>query len=282
MWRGDQHPLEHFIFFALVSVAIFMALDLTPSLEKIRRAERKCGNVETILKEWIGAGVTGGIRTEVHGETAHVIARIETPLPDDIAWEVVEGVGHLRAALDKMLIAIVEANGRGVSGVGFPFGGISENGQVEPFPTARHTTLKKKLTPEQWALLMSQKPYPGGSDILWSVNEVANFDKHRKDLVRVKARPRIESMTVSNGVFIGGLAIGGDPNFICPDQERDSLVLSYAYGPGSIHPQIDPSLAVGVVFGPVRSVDGMDVLPTFQNQIRLAKDIVELFGHTFG
>ena len=177
-------------------------VDFTPSLEKIARAERKLRRVKDILDDWVSKGIMCNLRREVHGERAHIIARTEEVPPEDVAWEIVEAVGHLRSALDKMLVALVEGSGHGVSGVGFPFGGVRADGQAETFPTARHTSLEKKLTPEQWRLVVAQKPYPGGNDLLWAVNELANQDKHRKDLVKVFPALAVHTMTVTNGVLI--------------------------------------------------------------------------------
>ena len=261
-------------------------VDFTPSLEKIARAERKLRHVESILDGWVSTGITCNIRGEVHGERAHIIARTDDAPPEDVAWEIVEAVGHLRSALDKMLVALVEGSGHGVSGVGFPFGGVRADGQAEPFPTARHAFLEKKLTPEQWELIVAQKPYPGGNDLLWAVNELANQDKHRKDLVKVFPALAAHTMTVKNGVFISrderpAFAIGGDPDFVCPDQERETLLCSYGFSPGSVHPQMDQAITIYVVFGPVRPVSRKEVMSTLGQQLRLIKGIVEAFRETF-
>ena len=261
-------------------------IDLNPSLEKIGRAERKLGHIETMLNAWVSNGIRYGVRRERHGQRFHIIARIEDLPPDEISWEVVEAVGHLRSALDKMLVALVEANGRGVSGVGFPFGGLSKEGQPEPFPSARHDALKKKLTPEQWELVLAQQPHPAGNQLLWAVNEIANEDKHRKDLVRVAAAIRATSMHITGGIFIGdgtgsGISLGGDRDFICPDQERESVLLSYAFGPGSAHPQIDQAVSISVVFGPIKPIAGKEVFSTLGQQVRLTKGIVESFAAAF-
>lgn len=122
--------------------------------------------------------------------------------------------------------------------------------------------------------------------MLWAVNELANADKHRKDLVRVAARLQTQSVEVSHGIFIvdgsgPAIAFGGDPDFVCSDEERESLLVSYATGPHSIHPQINEAVSASVVFGPVKPIAGEEVLGTLGQQIRLVKGIVETFGKTF-
>ena len=224
------------------------------------------------------------VRREVHEQRVHIIARVNELLPAEIAWEVVEAVGHIRSALDKMMVALVEINGFGTSGIGFPFGGAPPDGEPEEFPHKRHKFLKKKLTDDQWDLVLRSKPYPGGNKLLWAVNELANEDKHRKDLVRVIATPKVKSMTISNGVIVGGsgggngIHFGGDPDFVCEDLVRDSLWLSYSFGAGSVHPQIDQTVMIALIFGRVGLVTGYDVLETFAQQIVLVEDIIKSFG----
>ena len=263
-------------------------LDLSPSYEKISRAERKFHHAMAMLDGWIIHGVDCATRREVHGNRCHIIARVESLPPEDAIWEIVEAVGHLRSALDKMLVAMVKINGFGVSGVGFPFGGVSPEGKPEPFPSDRHDRLKKKFTPEQWSLILAQEPHPRGNDILWAVNEIANQDKHRQDLVKAFPATALHSTRfVSRGLFksdgsgMTSIAMGGDADFICSDQERETLIMSYAFAPGSVHPEMEHSIALSVVFGPIEPVSGKEVLSTFAQQLRLVKGIIDIFGNTF-
>jgi hypothetical protein len=258
-------------------------VDLGPSFEKIGRAERKFTGLEKMISDWKANGVRVAVRREVHGNRGHVIGRVEDLPPEDLAWEIVELVGHVRSALDKMVVALVEANGHGQSRAGFPFGGFDQDGNILPFPTKGHQKdIGNKLTPEQWKAVLDQKPYPGGNDLLRAVNELANEDKHRKDLVRVATSIKARSTTVSHGLFIvdgsgPAVAFGGDPDFACAEPERESVLTSYAYGPGCIHPQVEQSVAVAVVFGPIGPVSGKDVLDTLSQQIKLVRGIVEQF-----
>ncbi len=163
-------------------------VDLTPSLKKIERAKKKFDNLVALVTAYNNRDSIS-LRREVEGGLTHVIASVEKDPPEDVVWELVEGIGHLRAALDKAVVAMVDSNGRGVSGISFLFGGIS-NGQPDQFPTARiEHVLKQKLTPDQWDVYLASEPYPGGNDLLWAVNQIANEDKHRRDLV--EASPQV-------------------------------------------------------------------------------------------
>ena len=262
-------------------------LDLSPSLEKIARAESKALNLERLVNEWFRDEAKSRSVFYKNGQTTHVVARIDKLPPIDIAFEFAEGVNHLRSALDKMMVALVERNGRGVSGVGFPFGGLGDNGQPEPFPNGRSIAkLEQKLTADQWDLVLAQKPYPGGNDLLWSVNELANQDKHRKDLITVDFGVAMTQIEVRGGVFGGdgkaGFSLPGDADFICPDQERERLLFSFTTVGGTPEPKINHSVGIGVVIGPIPPVDGMKVVPTFDHQVRMVKGIIEAFSTAFG
>jgi hypothetical protein len=154
------------------------------SRTKIGRAWSKYNNLEKAINSFLASQPYSTKVVEAE-DKLHLIARQEKELPDDIHHEVVEIVGHLRAALDKMLVAIVKNNGRGTSGVSYPFGSMV-NDKPDQFPTDRMTGkhgIKKKLSTDQWALILKQNPCPQGNKRLWSVNELANIDKHQDQLV---------------------------------------------------------------------------------------------------
>ncbi len=94
-------------------------------------------------------------------------------------------------------------------------------------------------------------------------------------------------MTIRGGIIVGNgtgslVAFGGDPDFFCADQDRESLLLSYAFSDGSVHPQINQKLSGNIVFGPIKAVVGMEVLTTLSDQIRLVRGIIETFRARFG
>ncbi len=234
--------------------------DFTPSLKKIERAEYKLAQLYNIMDQFIATSPYE-IRVELHSSMHHLIARRVKPVPEGLTWELVEAVGHLRSALDKMLVAVVESNGRGTSGVGFPFGGTSK-GTSEPFPSGRDLRkLEGRLTPDQLALVIAQRPYPGGDDMLWAINEIANEDKHRRDLV--KATPEIQSKNIkfTGGVFIvrkyGVLVGSSNFNHLLKDPEAEKILVSYPDGPRQ--PHIDCIMNVNIIFAGSVSVHGKEI-----------------------
>lgn len=248
---------------------------LVPSLKKIERAKSKFDHLKAGIDAYI-ASDPYSIRRKLQNGRAYIISRREKDIPSDFAWETVEAVGHLRSALDKMLVALVESNDRGTSSVGFPFGGMS-NGKPDPFPTARMDAVKKKLTADQWNLVAAQKPYPGGNDLLWAVNEIANEDKHRKELVELT--PMLaENFTIS-GIFEGFNRNVPEDQAFADDQELERVLMSYC----ALRSQgeINCSRMPFVVFGKIRPVTGKNVLVTLNQQIRLVENIVMQFRSRF-
>ena len=83
-----------------------------------------------------------------------------------------DAVNNLRACLDQMTYAIAWKH--------------RDGGGFAPFPFCADTNhwpnkikgLKNRLPPEILALFETFKPYKGGNDALWAVNELANVKKH--------------------------------------------------------------------------------------------------------
>lgn len=248
--------------------------------EKVKRAERKFNHLIPLVNGFVRENFY--FRTETDTEGHHIIAGIRSPLDPDIAFEVVETVGHLRSALDKMIADVAVANGKGVSGTAFPFGGLGNDGRPEPFPTGRHDGTKKKLTTEQWDLVLAQQPYPGGNDTLWAINTIANADKHGTGLVGVYP-------TASAGAKISGpMVIGPNGNFerlvfhgtksaMLGDQAPEAKILTHGLG-NKIN--AEHKMTGFVVFDEIEPVSGLNVLTTLNQQIRLVKRILKVFGAT--
>jgi hypothetical protein len=262
-----------------------VSVDVNASLEKIVRARQKLIHAKSLFDKWLVGGPRHTVKTLTHGNMNHEIVCVENSAPDDITWEIVEAVGHLRSALDKALVAVVKFNGRGISGVGFPFGGIGSDGNPENFPSERHKHLQKKLSDCQWQLILDQKPYPDGNDLLWGINEIANEDKHRINLV--KLRPLIAPVDVSmtggviSGIGGGVISTGGNEyDHLLSDPELEKIAVSYSCGTGSVRPQIDIDITIEIAFGDVAPVSNKEVFSTLNCQIEIVKSIVEQLAAT--
>ena len=224
-------------------------------------------------------------RIEDKDAARYVIARRVKDLPDDVAWEVVDIAQRIRIALDKAMIDLVIHNERGTSGVGFPFGGIDRaTGQPSEFPGARLDHIKKKLTCEQWEFIIAQRPHPGGNETLWSINEVANSDKHRQGLVRVI--PRL-SQDVTMGIGpLGNVAridcievMPSKHDFPLADKERETVLIAKSRNDTNF--RVDQTITAAVIFGNVEPVEGKNVLTTLNEQMRTVQCILKGFRGFF-
>lgn len=251
-----------------------MTNPLAASQENISRARRKFDDLKASVNRHLEARPYS-IRVHRDSDLSHIIARREKDVDVDIAFDTVEIVQRLRIALDKATSTLVDFNGRGTSGVGFPFGGVDRNtGKPNPFPDERMTGkhgLEKKLTASQWKFICAQRPYPGGNDTLWAINEIANEDKHRKDLVTVA--PNLSyGFAMRNGV-IDRLTIGpAEFQHLLTDEERETVLVSM--GAMASEADIEHLFSVSVIFGNGFGVNGRNVLGTLNEQIRQTAHII--------
>jgi hypothetical protein len=254
-----------------------MVSHLKASFAKVERAESKLTALKMLINGYIKSAPYQ-IIVKREPDRLYLIARRVKEPPEDIAWELVEAVLHLRAALDKMVVSWVDDNGHGTSGIGFPFGGLDQDGQPRPFPDLRvEQRVRKKLTPNQWALIEAQRPHPAGNITLWAINEIANEDKHRKDLVTANAR-------VSTKSFMLGPAGPGptyndffsinptDCDLVLSDKERETVLL--AKGTKGSNERLEQKINGSVVFANVDSVKGREVLTTLSEQILITRSIL--------
>lgn len=251
---------------------------LLPSKEKIKRAKSKLENLRAGIATYIKS-YPHVLSLKVDGNINYAIATRVKEVPEDLVWELVEGVGHLRGALDKLACALVELNGRGDSGVFFPFGGMGSDGKPNPFPDARmEKGVKKKLTPDQWDLIARQQPYPGGNETLWAVNVIANIDKHSNTLIKISAslENRAEVLSMYG---VDDYASGRIAGLVLTDEEREQVL--FAFSGENPHVNVECNVTQSIIFGPIVPVEGKNILKTLNEQIRLVEGIVEIFEGAF-
>lgn len=252
-----------------------MSNPLHASQENVARAKRKFGQLKAAINGFLQSNPYS-LRAQREAGLSHIIARREKDLDIDIAFDVVDLVLRLRSALDKATVALVASNSRGTSGVGFPFGGIDRNtGQPDKFPSERMIGkhgLKKKLSPEQWDFICAHRPYPGGNNTLWAINEIANADKHREGLVEVS--PNLDHGFAFDGGYIDRLSIRPTEfQHLLSDEEREVVLMSM----GTVVSQsnIQHSFSASVVFGDGFGADRRNVLATLNEQIRIVDHILK-------
>lgn len=250
---------------------------LFASLAKVKSAYSKIAELSASINAFL-AGAKTSIRSETYEGRTYVIGGMNRAPDEGLSLKAGEVAVQLRDALDKMAVALIIQNGRGTSGVHFPFGGMDKaTRKIEPFPSARHRHLEKKFTPEQWKLILAQKPHPRGNDTLWAVNQIANCDKHWEGLVEVKINPMLDHLSVANGYFHDFAVYPSWPEGLVRQHETERVLLAWA-GP---MPDAQGRAGVGIVFGEIPPVTGRDVLVSLNSQAAEVERIVQLFLKTF-
>lgn len=250
------------------------------SIEKLKAADRKITDLKASCNAFI-ASKPYKIRFHDDGEFRHCIVELANPFPAKMRLDVGEISVQLRDSLDKLVVAMVIANGRGTSGVSFPFGG-KDQGTIRTVPNAYTQALENKLTADQWKFVVAQKPYPGGNDTLWGVNQIANADKHWNGLVALRAKAE-GGLTIPDGargpIFIGKMVGGGTgKEAFLNDQNREAVIFSIS---NDSYGQMQPHVTGTIVFGEIEPVAARDILITLDSQFREVKRVVELAGKTF-
>lgn len=252
---------------------------LFASFEKIKAAERKVTELTAMINAYIES-TKSYVRVDFADGLFYLVAGFDREPAPDMGLKVGEIGCELRDALDKMTVALAIKNGRGTSGVGFPWGGMDKTtGTPQPFPGTRHRHLEKKLTPDQWSLILAQKPHPGGNDTLWAINQIANNHKHWENLVETRAHLLNSKFTLGGTGYIDKLI--SNPSW--PDgitRKNDTEHAIFAVSPNNTLPA-DGELSIYLVFGEIQPISGKVILPTLKEQVGLTKIIVETFRDAF-
>jgi hypothetical protein len=180
---------------------------LLAAFAKVERAKAQVSDVEARIQLWAQSkpySVVSKINPDDPRE--EIWSFIPKPIGFDLPVIIGETLHNVRSPLDQMLSAVAELQ-RGIShGVAFPFGKTAD--------IFEHALAKqKKLLPaEAIDMIRVLKPYKGGNDLLWAINELNRGDKHRPRLIPVLTNSswQLGFMGVEKGkVYIMGDRRGG-------------------------------------------------------------------------
>jgi hypothetical protein len=99
--------------------------------------------------------------------------KLARPLPDSLGNRVLTTLEHLRSALDLTAYAVAVAAHVATDQIHFPFCATASDFK------SRFNSACKNLPQEIYALFEGFKPYRGGDDLLWALNELCKGSKHR-------------------------------------------------------------------------------------------------------
>jgi hypothetical protein len=125
----------------------------------------------------------------------HVIhkLRFEKGIPDSLIDLTDESIHHLRSCLDVAVYSLVAATGKvRPKSTAFPFAGSV--GDFENNMKGRCKDVPEEIYP----LFRAFKPYKGGDDVLWALNEVCVREKHT--LLGMALGSHLGGVTLTGGV----------------------------------------------------------------------------------
>jgi hypothetical protein len=142
---------------------------------KLARAKKHVVNLEREIGQFVKT-TTYERFSESHADkpflTVHKI-RMSKPIPDGLSEIAGDAIGNLREVLDHATFAVAVASGASnPRNAYFPFSGTVED------IDARIKGRCKDVPIQMHPLLRAFEPYDGGNEVLFTLNKMANRDKH--------------------------------------------------------------------------------------------------------
>ena len=146
----------------------------------VARAKHHIAELEAQVETFLGSSPTKifieidlNTREEVHK------ARLVKPLPVMLNGIASDAVTNLRGALDQIgYVTSVAAGGRGKNTY-FPIRCDETGVKGAKAKPGKKPGPSEEIPDEIFAVMLKFKPYKGGNDSLWALNELANANKHR-------------------------------------------------------------------------------------------------------
>lgn len=247
--------------------------------QKLERARKHIDEFDQKAGDYFRSGVVDCFRKDVPGRGYQIIAKLKKAPPDDLPVIAGEAAVQMRSALDKLIGALVVLNDPKAGKASFPFGGDVD----QEFPSNGHKKDLRNLTDEQRALVFAQKPYLGGDDLLWSINKLANIDKHNDGLIKAASGANFchgelgfdePTDMISDHIE---LAIAGQAALELPLGEEVALMTVFAKPP----PQFKGQIGFGVSFGAPSTLEDKPVAPTLREMHQKVTNIIKEFEEAF-
>lgn len=139
----------------------------------LRRANHHIADLETAIKT-TAPRQPYAYSTELDSQTGHYlhVLTFSESFSDDTSCILFDAINNLRASLDQMTFAVAHRHRGGNKIAYFPFAK-----DLVHWPN-KINGLKNDLPPQVRTLFETFKPYKGGCNTLWALNELANTKKH--------------------------------------------------------------------------------------------------------
>lgn len=187
----------------------------------------------------------------------HKVKLVE-PLPVVLGEIVADAVGNLREALDLAGYAVAVASGSKTENTYFPFAKDRAH-----FNFGRCKDLPQDIQ----TLFGAFKPYLGGNDMLWAINQICNVKKH-KDILRI-------GVTVIGGMNLSASGSKGTwayPKTWAWDRTKNEVILGWSSTDSDFKCHFKVTLAVA--FGEVQIVRGQEALGVLSQMVRIVEGIL--------
>lgn len=245
----------------------------------LEHAEEIIQDIDTRAARYFHSGGVNCYRKEVPGRGYQIVATLTRPAPRTLPAIIGSAANQMRSSLDKLVGALAKLNGKTDEGVNFPFGGPT----AQPFPNADHRRRVSKLTDVQKAKVFELKPFLGGDDDLWSLNQLTTKTKHGDGLISVATGPSFNGTSLGydtqRDMVSGGIELtsGGVSAVQIPVGEEVALVTVFA----DPAPAFRGNIGFGLAFNAPAPIQDRPVVPTLRKMHRQVTDIIKDFEEAF-
>lgn len=177
---------------------------------------------------------------------------------DNIAFD---AVSNLRAALDQAVYAVALASGHSISHAAFPFGGTIEDSE-------RALSRKAKYLPQEiLALLRTFQAYKGGNDLLCTLNDICNRNKHA--ILTAVGMTGVRTRGSFNSSAGGFMSVPENPVW---DSVKNEIVIA-TVGPDT-HFDYDVDFGFAITFAEVQAVKGEEAIALLNKMAGIVEGVV--------
>ncbi|KKK99838.1 hypothetical protein EIK76_01275 [Rheinheimera mesophila] len=240
-----------------------MSDGLSSSKELLADAKNALGELKVIIQNFFSSNPYHVVieKNEEYESSLHKI-KLKRDMPRDLRTKTRHIALDIRGALDHVGYAAALSDGKTKpKKTMFPFA------KSESEKTNVKNKNCKDLPQDIFELFWSFKPFIGGDDILWSLNEVANCSKHR---IIVPVGNALHGRQIINNFSCDGWF---DVDFpVYWDAKKDEAIICLVHSRAKT--SYDIELGFNLNFGEVDIIEGKPVIETLEYILKKADEII--------
>lgn len=202
--------------------------------------------------------------TELDVDRSYQLLKVKfaPQIPHSLLGHATDTAYNLRAALDQAIYSVAQLNNT-ISLKGFPFFPVtSKSADFE----IKLNGVQKFLPREILDLIRKFKPYKGGNDLIWALNDVCNVSKHGL----LHSFPATLKYSV-----VGPRTVPAEPEFFSePIVDGDKNEVAIARLPISAEHSINTEASFTVGFGNIECIKGQPALAILNEFLNIVEGIV--------